>query len=609
MTVVDTANDIDDAVSDDGFVYAEVEVVSVEGTDSEDDDEGRKDALWLSEEDRGGRVEVASPSRESLTAEEKNEVGNVNDDRKKNRKQKSRKSNHETEYAESLRESEDVPREVQVDDASSSSAVQLGIRREEENDQKIQRQTQFTALANATKTNQDAVLLCERLKREIQTHKTHRLRLEQEKREQMKTIKRLKKEAEEVFAPAIEDLNAKYGVAMKDRTMLTIERDKLMKKVKGLEKELGELKEAQKKKMKTTSILDEEKEKAKAKPTTSKIATRMKATEHKVAKEEEREETSSSTPSPSVLLKKFKKRQKKSRAVSQEFKEHARQEAFDQTELSEKAAISEAKKDESEEDEKKEVNQEHMCLSQPQSEQHRRKPTSVNVTHARLFHLAKSEDNKHRFASALHPSKKCIAYGDENGGWRMLDTNTGELIASFENFATSSTNGTSTNRVTFLSFSSTGKILLCGDARGCVSLFDMKLAKRVLFFPHFTTETSAPPILDAESAYCVFINDTDKQEKDDSATPRSYETAITPAVTGISLSPNETFVAVTYKHSNIFKIFDCCYSVPKESLELSSLLVCEIKTECSPDISSVDFINDSTVIVRDDDNAAYRVSF
>jgi len=608
MTVVDTANDIDDAVSDDGFVYAEVEVVSVEGTDSEDDDEGRKDVLWLSEEDRGESVAVASPSRESLTAEEKNEVENVNDELKKNRKRKNKRSNHTTEYAESLRASEDVPREVQVDDASSSSAVQLGIRREEENDQKIQRQTQFTTLANATKTNQDAVLLCERLKREIQTHKTHRLRLEQEKREQMKTIKRLKKEAEEVFAPAIEDLNAKYGVAMKDRTMLTIERDKLMKKVKGLEKELGELKEAQKKKMKTTSILDEEKEKAKAKPTTSKIATRMKATEHKVAKEEEREETSSSTTSPSALLKKFKKRQKKSRAVSQEFKEHARQEAFDQTELSEKAAISEAKKDESEENEKKEVNQEHMFLSQPQSEQHRRKPTSVNVTHARLFHLAKSGDNEHRFASALHPSKKCIAYGDENGGWRMLDTNTGELIASFENFATS-TNGTSTNRVTFLSFSSTGKILLCGDARGCVSLFDMKLAKRVLFFPHFTTETSAPPILDAESAYCVFINDTDKQEKDDPATPRSYETAITPAVTGISLSPNETFVAVTYKHSNIFKIFDCCYSLPKESLELSSLLVCEIKTECSPDISSVDFINDSTVIVRDDDNAAYRVSF
>ena len=262
MTVVDTANNIDDAVSDDGFVYAEVEVVSVEGTDSEDDDEGRKDVLWLSEEDRGGRVAVASPSRESLTVEEKTEEENVNDERNKNRKRKNKRSNHTTEYAESLRASEDVPREVQVDDASSSSAVQLGIRREEENDQKIQRQTQFTTLANATKTNQDAVLLCERLKREIQTHKTHRLRLEQEKREQMKTIKRLKKEAEEVFAPAIEDLNAKYGVAMKDRTMLTIERNKLMKKVKGLEKELGELKEAQKKKMKTTSILDEEKEKA-----------------------------------------------------------------------------------------------------------------------------------------------------------------------------------------------------------------------------------------------------------------------------------------------------------------------------------------------------------
>ena len=63
----------------------------------------------------------------------------------------------------------------------------------------------------------------------------------------MKTIKRLKKEAEDVFAPAIEDLNAKYGACMKDRTMLTIERDKLVKKVKELEKELNEMKEAQKK--------------------------------------------------------------------------------------------------------------------------------------------------------------------------------------------------------------------------------------------------------------------------------------------------------------------------------------------------------------------------
>ena len=52
----------------------------------------------------------------------------------------------------------------------------------------------------------------------------------------MKTIKRLKKEAEDVFVPAIEDLNAKYGACMKDRTMLTIERDKLVKKVMELRK-------------------------------------------------------------------------------------------------------------------------------------------------------------------------------------------------------------------------------------------------------------------------------------------------------------------------------------------------------------------------------------
>jgi hypothetical protein len=47
----------------------------------------------------------------------------------------------------------------------------------------------------------------------------------------------------------------------------------------------------------------------------------------------------------------------------------------------------------------------------------------------------------------------------------------------------------------------------------------------------------------------------------------------------------------------------------KESLEENSFLLCEIKTECSPDISSVDFINDTTVIIRDETSAAYRVSF
>ena len=633
----DDSDDENDAVSDDGFVYAEVEVVSVEGTDSDDEDERRKEVLCLGEEDRQNGGSEASPSLE-LTEEK---VEDVNNSEKKKKKKKRRKSEQEveedpTEF--SPRVSEEVPRKVPVDDAPTPF-VELGIHKENE-DQKIQRQTQFTSLANATKTNQDALLLCERLRREIQTHKTHRLRLEQEKREQMKTIKRLKKEAEEVFAPAIEDLNAKYGVAMKDRTMLTIERNKLMKRVKGLEQELEELKDAQTKKKKTKKEEEEEKAKAKAKPT-SKVATRLKAIEHKVAKEEEereeeeeeeekeRTETSYAAPSSALLLKKFKKRQKKhaakTRVVSQEeVGENTRREAFDHAGRARQTDMFEATK---EEEEKKERKHMQTLLSQSRTEQRREKPRVVNVTHTRLIRLPKS-DKDQRFASALHPSKKCIAYGDESGGWRMLDTNTGEVIASFENYAVS-TQEICTSRVTFISFVNTGKILLCGDARGCVSLFDLTLAKRILFFPHSplvalpsvslapsttcdTAEESllqpAPPKLDSESTYCVFIKGTGNNGETNSTTT-PLEAAKTPAVKGIALSPNESFVAVTYKHSNVFKIFDCCYSMPKESLEENSFLLCEIKTECSPDISSVDFINDTTVIIRDETSAAYRVSF
>jgi DNA-binding beta-propeller fold protein YncE len=118
----------------------------------------------------------------------------------------------------------------------------------------------------------------------------------------------------------------------------------------------------------------------------------------------------------------------------------------------------------------------------------------------------------------------------------------------------------------------------------------------------------APPKLDSESTYCVFIKGTGNNGETNSTTT-TLEAAKTPAVKGIALSPNESFVVVTYKHSNVFKIFDCCYSMPKELLEENSFLVCEIKTECSPDISSVDFINDTTVIIRDETSAAYRVSF
>ena len=629
----DDSGDENDAVSDDGFVYAEVEVVSVEGTDSDDENERRKEVWCLGEEDRQNGGSEASPSLE-LTEEKVEDVNNSEKKRKKKKRRKSEQKVEEDPTEFSPRVSEEVPRKVPVDDAPTPF-VELGIHKENE-DQKIQRQTQFTSLANATKTNQDALLLCERLRREIQTHKTHRLRLEQEKREQMKTIKRLKKEAEEVFAPAIEDLNAKYGVAMKDRTMLTIERNKLMKRVKGLEKELEELKDAQTKKTKTKKEEEEEKAKAKAKPT-SKVATRVKAIEHKVAKaeeeraeeEKERKETSYAAPSSALLLKKFKKRQKKhaakTRVVSQEeVGENTRREAFDHAACARQTDMFEATK---EEEEKKERKHMQTLLSQSRTEQRREKPRVVNVTHTRLIRLPKS-DKDQRFASALHPSKKCIAYGDESGGWRMLDTNTGEVVASFENYAVS-TQEICTSRVTFISFVNTGKILLCGDARGCVSLFDLTLAKRILFFPHSplvalpsvslapsttcdTAEESllqpAPPKLDSESTYCVFIKGTGNNGETNSTTT-PLEAAKTPAVKGIALSPNESFVAVTYKHSNVFKIFDCCYSMPKESLEENSFLLCEIKTECSPDISSVDFINDTTVIIRDETSSAYRVSF
>ena len=633
----DDSDDENDAVSDDGFVYAEVEVVSVEGTDSDDEDERRKEVLCLGEEDRQNGGSEASPSPRELTEEKVENVNNIEKKKKKKKRRISEREEVEDVPTEPARVSEEVPRKVPVEDAPTPF-VELGIHKENE-DQKIQRQTQFTSLANATKTNQDALLLCERLRREIQTHKTHRLRLEQEKREQMKTIKRLKKEAEEVFAPAIEDLNAKYGVAMKDRTMLTIERNKLMKRVKGLEKELEELKDAQTKKKKTKKEEEEEKAKAKAKPT-SKVATRVKAIEHKVAKaeeereeeeeeEKERKETSYAAPSSALLLKKFKKRQKKhaakTRVVSQEeVGENTRREAFDHAARARQTDMFEATK---EEEEKKERKHMQTLLSQSRTEQRREKPRVVNVTHTRLIRLPKS-DKDQRFASALHPSKKCIAYGDESGGWRMLDTNTGEVIASFENYAVS-TQEICTSRVTFISFVNTGKILLCGDARGCVSLFDLTLAKRILFFPHSplvalpsvslapsttcdTAEESllqpAPPKLDSESTYCVFIKGTGNNGETNSTTT-PLEAAKTPAVKGIALSPNESFVAVTYKHSNVFKIFDCCYSMPKESLEENSFLLCEIKTECSPDISSVDFINDTTVIIRDETSSAYRVSF
>jgi hypothetical protein len=89
----DDSGDENDAVSDDGFVYAEVEVVSVEGTDSDDENERRKEVLCLGEEDRQNGGSEASPSLE-LTEEK---VEDVNNSEKKKKKKKRRKSEQKVE--------------------------------------------------------------------------------------------------------------------------------------------------------------------------------------------------------------------------------------------------------------------------------------------------------------------------------------------------------------------------------------------------------------------------------------------------------------------------------------------------------------------------------
>mmetsp|Transcript_7949 Transcript_7949/g.24997 ORF Transcript_7949/g.24997 Transcript_7949/m.24997 type:complete len:118 (-) Transcript_7949:175-528(-) len=89
----DDSDDENDAVSDDGFVYAKVEVVSVEGTDSDDEDERRKEVLCLGEEDRQNGGSEASPSLE-LTEEKVEDVNN-SEKKKKKKKRKTKEGSRE----------------------------------------------------------------------------------------------------------------------------------------------------------------------------------------------------------------------------------------------------------------------------------------------------------------------------------------------------------------------------------------------------------------------------------------------------------------------------------------------------------------------------------
>ena len=150
----------------------------------------------------------------------------------------------------------------------------------------------------------------------------------------------------------------------------------------------------------------------------SKIATRVKATEHGIAKED-----ASSTPSSSAsLLKKFKQRKKKytkSRiVVAQEAEENTRRAEFDQTARAEKAAVLEESVVEAT---KEEMNTERKY----ENYSNRGRSADTNETCDRLISLPKSDEDQ-RFASMLHPSKSAWRMAT-SGGWKMFDTNTGEL--------------------------------------------------------------------------------------------------------------------------------------------------------------------------------------
>jgi hypothetical protein len=591
-------NDDDDAVSDDGFVYAEVEVVSVEGSDFSEVDE-----LEGEEEEQEELTEInikAIITNEEYDSEppKNKEAKQTNDDEESTRGLQSR---------DVVAVEEETTMAIAEEEIKSPQKFNnnIGTNNNDDNKDELKvefverRRDRFNELVDKQKSNQDVAQLCERLKKEIQTHKTHRVRLEQEKREQTKIIKRLKKEAEEVFAPAIEDLNTKYTLAMKDRTMLTIERDKLVKKLKILEAENEGFKTTREEEESARLRSTSKKEKRNKRPTTQKPE---QPEQYQDKQEEEIQllsyddmrntnNNSNTSSSSSSLLKKFKRRQRTVKSSNE--KSRVRKEKAD---ILEEVVVVVA-------EEEVMQGEETVATNGHDHRQQRQSQSVVNILHAQLISNDNSPEDETILTSAIHPSKKCIVHScGSTGGWKMIDTQNGEIIACFENVGTKSAHPSA---ITFLSFSETGKMLVCGDARGCVSLFDLILAKRVLFFPAVATTSAPSPELSINSNTCVFINDNNNNTNG--------------KVKYCALSSDDKFLAVCYSNSTVFKIFNAgkhfqesSSGIPSSSSSSTTttadLLLCEVQSKCSSDISKIDFINDSTVIVSDS-KSAYRVSF
>lgn len=75
------------------------------------------------------------------------------------------------------------------------------------------------------------------MKRERDMHRMHHQRVVQEKNGLVKDIKRLKNHVDS-YEPALNELKRKYDVAMKEKMMARLDRDKMAAKVTSLEQEL-----------------------------------------------------------------------------------------------------------------------------------------------------------------------------------------------------------------------------------------------------------------------------------------------------------------------------------------------------------------------------------
>lgn len=79
----------------------------------------------------------------------------------------------------------------------------------------------------------------DQLRKERDFHKMHHKRVVQEKNKLIGDIKRVKKHYTQ-YEPVIKELRSKYEVAIKEKMLVTLERDRLMARIDALEAELDE---------------------------------------------------------------------------------------------------------------------------------------------------------------------------------------------------------------------------------------------------------------------------------------------------------------------------------------------------------------------------------